>query len=80
MAKRQPIPIEFKFPLSDPMRMARIVHNGKLLITEPYQNAYDSLPDDQKEIGFEILNKKFKEEYGQDKSLRLLDEPREIWY
>ncbi len=73
MARREPqnVPIVFNFPYEDEERMAKIQEAGKKLTTMKYQSAYDELSDDQKEIGFEILQRKFKEEHGEQYSLRI---------
>ncbi len=65
------IPIVFEFPFDDEELMGKIYEANRQLIVMKYQNVYDSLADEEKEIGFEILNKKFKEEYGAEYSLRL---------
>lgn len=58
--------IKFNLPTDDPERMKRIFEGANKLLVCDYQIAYDQLPNEQKEIGLEILKKEFKERTGKE--------------
>ncbi len=75
MAKRKDVKIEIEFnlPNEDKERMDRIIDACGSLMTMGYQNAYDELAEEQKEKGFEILERRFREEYGEGCSLGIVE-------
>ncbi len=75
MAKRNKYSVEiiFDFPIDDKEKMDKIEDVCKQMIVVKYQSAYIELSDEQKEVGFEILQRKFKEEYGEKYSIGIIE-------
>lgn len=54
----------WNLPIDDEERMKNIREHGNALLTFEYQQAYDKLPDDQKEEGIPYIQAIFEEREG----------------